>query len=220
MKRGFTLAEVLITLGIIGVAAAMTLPALINKIHDKQYKVAYKKAYRNLSVAFLNMRAAGEYLSPYDNYYIGDTDENRGVMYSPNIGENFKLIAKYFKSAKVCFDRNADKCWYCNGEAGKYGSAPPAYVGCTVNSYAFVDASGMAWYLYSNSEYPVLVDVNGNKKPNKLGQDRFVMKFASNADKSVSYTSEADIIAPWNDKTVKGRWCPSGSCLYQSWLLE
>lgn len=31
MKNGFTLAEVLITLGIIGVVAAMTLPVLIQK---------------------------------------------------------------------------------------------------------------------------------------------------------------------------------------------
>ena len=33
----FTMAEVLITLGVIGIVAAMTLPALINKIHLTQY---------------------------------------------------------------------------------------------------------------------------------------------------------------------------------------
>ena len=40
----FTLAEVLITLGIIGVVAAMTMPTLMNQTQGAQYKTAYKKA--------------------------------------------------------------------------------------------------------------------------------------------------------------------------------
>lgn len=43
-KNAFTLAEVLITLGIIGVVAAMTMPTLINQTNGAQYKAAYKKA--------------------------------------------------------------------------------------------------------------------------------------------------------------------------------
>ena len=42
--NGFTLAEVLITLGIIGVVAAMTMPTLMNSTQGAQYKAAYKKA--------------------------------------------------------------------------------------------------------------------------------------------------------------------------------
>ena len=45
MKRGFTLAEVLITLGIIGVIAALTIPALITKYQKRQTAVALKQAY-------------------------------------------------------------------------------------------------------------------------------------------------------------------------------
>lgn len=47
----FTLAEVLITLGIIGVVAAMTMPTLINQTNGAQYKAAYKKALSVLSQA-------------------------------------------------------------------------------------------------------------------------------------------------------------------------
>ena len=43
-RFGFTLAEVLITLGIIGVVAAMTMPTLMNSTQGAQYKAAYKKA--------------------------------------------------------------------------------------------------------------------------------------------------------------------------------
>ena len=47
--NGFTLAEVLITLGIIGVVAAMTMPTLINQTNGAQYKAAYKKALSAIS---------------------------------------------------------------------------------------------------------------------------------------------------------------------------
>ena len=50
-RFGFTLAEVLITLGIIGVVAAMTMPTLMNSTQGAQYKAAYKKALSALSQA-------------------------------------------------------------------------------------------------------------------------------------------------------------------------
>ena len=59
---GFTLAEVLITLGIIGVVVAMTLPALIGKYQEKQWKVAYKRHIRGFSQAFLQLQENGELL--------------------------------------------------------------------------------------------------------------------------------------------------------------
>ncbi len=46
-KQGFTLAEVLITLGIIGVVAVMTMPTLMNSTQGAQYKAAYKKSTIN-----------------------------------------------------------------------------------------------------------------------------------------------------------------------------
>ena len=50
-RLGFTLAEVLITLGIIGVVAAMTMPTLMNSTQGAQYKTAYKKALSAISQA-------------------------------------------------------------------------------------------------------------------------------------------------------------------------
>src|SRR5574344_495904 len=48
-KSGFTLAEVLITLGIIGVVAAMTIPTLISSTNSTEYKSAFKKAISSVS---------------------------------------------------------------------------------------------------------------------------------------------------------------------------
>ena len=50
-RFGFTLAEVLITLGIIGVVAAMTMPTLMNQTNGAQYRTAYKKALSAISQA-------------------------------------------------------------------------------------------------------------------------------------------------------------------------
>lgn len=44
MKKGFTLAEVLITLGIVGVVSALTLPTLINNFRAKTLETSFKKA--------------------------------------------------------------------------------------------------------------------------------------------------------------------------------
>lgn len=58
---GFTLAEVLITLGIIGVVAAMTMPTLINSTQGAQYKTAYKKSLTVLSQAVTMNIALNDY---------------------------------------------------------------------------------------------------------------------------------------------------------------
>lgn len=56
-KNGFTLAEVLITLGIIGIIAAMTLPSLIGNYKRKVVVNRLKKTYSVLSQAFERTRA-------------------------------------------------------------------------------------------------------------------------------------------------------------------
>ena len=51
MKKAFTLAEVLITLGIIGVVAALTLPSLMTDIGNKKLKTQFFKTYTDLNQA-------------------------------------------------------------------------------------------------------------------------------------------------------------------------
>ena len=60
-KSAFTLAEVLITLGIIGVVAAMTMPTLMNSTNGAQYRTAYKKALSVLSQAVVLNVALDDY---------------------------------------------------------------------------------------------------------------------------------------------------------------
>lgn len=55
LKIGFTLAEVLITLGIIGIVAAMTIPTVIAKHKEKQNVSKLKKVYSTLSQAMTSI---------------------------------------------------------------------------------------------------------------------------------------------------------------------
>ena len=64
-KKGFTLAEVLITLGIIGVVAAMTIPTLIQNTNSVKFASQFKKSISTLSQAALMAQAQ------YDVDYAG-----------------------------------------------------------------------------------------------------------------------------------------------------
>ena len=52
-KKAFTLAEVLITLGIIGVVAAMSIPTLIANINSAKFSSQFKKSFATLNQAAL-----------------------------------------------------------------------------------------------------------------------------------------------------------------------
>ena len=71
MKRlkGFTLAEVLITLAIIGVVAAISIPSVISNSQQQEFKTGLRKAVSVLNSAItMNIAIDGE--SPYDNKMI------------------------------------------------------------------------------------------------------------------------------------------------------
>lgn len=68
-NRGFTLAEILITLGIVGVVAALTIPNLITSYKAHQYKSKFLKVYSTLSQVTLNMKEDGISTNPKDHAF-------------------------------------------------------------------------------------------------------------------------------------------------------
>ena len=160
----FTLAEVLITLGIICIVAAMTVPALINTINDMHYKSAYKKAVSALANAVD--------LANADNLLVDSPTTTGGTPRPTAFDSNFLSIMSKFSVAKTCSDVGTDyaNCWEDSGE--KYGGTG-TYPSGTV--YAFIDNSGMAWCQYWRGALLFFVDTNGFKIPNRWGKDRFVL---------------------------------------------
>lgn len=97
---GFTLAEVLITLGIIGIVAAMTLPSLIQKQRDKEIIVRVRKLYSDISNAAL--KAQSNYGVVGDNSQLFNPD-NTHLQTAQN-------LVKYFNGAKLCKSSSQKDC--------------------------------------------------------------------------------------------------------------
>lgn len=218
-RCGFTLAEVLITLALVGIVAALTIPTLIAKYQEAQYRATYKKVYSTLNQALKYASEDAEIdlginANRLEDAYNGDS----------NIGEIFKYISRYYNAKTTCFDNNSDKCWACeDGESGcttscDFSTGAPEWLGCRKSSYAFIDANGVAYYLYRNTEYPILIDVNGKRKPNQLGRDRFVFKFGNSLTPNKEYPDFVDAVLPLEDQIKKDRWCPQGNCLFKTWI--
>lgn len=94
-KNAFTLAEVLITLGIIGVVAALTLPSLIQHFKDQAIIAQTKKSYSNFLNA-LNLMKTEEGGTDY-TVIFGEHETSATIAQS---------LAKYYNGAKVCTNSN------------------------------------------------------------------------------------------------------------------
>lgn len=100
-EKAFTLAEVLITLGIIGIVAAMTLPALVADYKDKELATRTRKAVSTIQQAA--QLAQNAYNTPGDNSSLFDITKT-----SEEVTKNF---AKYFNGAKYCEpDKGSKEC--------------------------------------------------------------------------------------------------------------
>ena len=80
MKKGFTLAEVLITLAIIGVVAALTIPSVIVRTQQQEFKTAAKKAHSVLSQAVQLTEVKDGYTFTDEGYFIEALIKNMNVV--------------------------------------------------------------------------------------------------------------------------------------------
>ena len=181
-NKAFTLAEVLITLGIIGIVAAMTLPAVINKIQNKDKSAKLKKFYSTLNQAILR--------SSVDN---GDPEgwiNNLKYHNAEALYEWFEqYIMKYMVDIKNCRNGNVDCAagyTYCNkpGQCTSSSTIIKNYV-----LYMFSDGSMIVSLTGGNPDSEgitqslilhILFDTNGYSKPNTFGQDIFSFRVLIN----------------------------------------
>ena len=183
-RAAFTLAEVLITLGIIGVVAALTLPTLIQNHQKQVYVTQLKKAYSTLNNA-INKMAVDEGVVDWSQTFCGSTqfwgDNDINVSIAKQ-NECYDRILKQFNVMKkkqvgvVCSEP------WCMYGYDNYGSGKEFVdVGNTystidnLNNFMFVTSDGMTYlFLCGGGFSHIGVDVNGIAKgPNKVGRDYF-----------------------------------------------
>lgn len=185
-KRAFTLAEVLITLGIIGIVASLTIPTLIANYQKQAYAVGLKKAYSNSLQAFSLM--ANDAGTPGDLSSIFDTNQ---------VAVLASRISPYFKASKTCaYPIPSSQCFTQEKGNTPSGVNRANYVG--EMSYSFITLDGMSVGVVlfyqttpcTTTEWTLTkvcgtlyVDVNGLKGPNNFGRDIFSFAIANDNNK-------------------------------------
>ncbi len=153
MRRGFTLAEVLITLAIIGVVAALTIPSVVKNYKATQLESQFRKAYSQATQAALRMQVQ-QGGSVYD--FSDDVNEFRNKFMS------YFSVINDCKTA--CFN-NSDYKSYNKNTAYTYFFAR-----------SFITKDGMYYNFYKGASQNIYIsiDINGFKKgPNLWGHDVF-----------------------------------------------
>lgn len=170
MKKAFTLAEVLITLGIIGVVAALTMPSLMANYKKSVAKNQFKKTYSTLTNAFnQTVQDLGESVDCSDESYTSEACKELWNEFVKNLN-----VVKYCETdayAQGCVPNYSPENFPWTQGCGGF-SAPqikekqPAAV--------LADGSIIFPYGWQKTLYPGIgFDINGFKKPNVGGQDVF-----------------------------------------------
>ncbi len=197
-KIGFTLAEVLITLAVIGVVAALTIPTLAKNYQNAQYLSALKKAYTQMNQVFLRMAVDSGQSDSISSYFVytGNSADSQN--------QSGDAIAKYYNLAKNC--RSASSALGCvatyNNNIDGTSSSNTAFDNRS-DYYKFLTKDGMSfsfglmsassgnhscnYHVVPDPNSPlynvcgwVIIDVNGFKKPNFMGRDVFMFEITSN----------------------------------------
>lgn len=159
-KKAFTLSEVLITLGIIGMVAALTMPAVIANYQKQETVSRLQKVYSVLSQA-VKRAELSEGEIKYWNFSL--LPEN---FYKTYI-RPYITVSQEFINSDPPFDISY-KC--LNGRiCNTYGS----YSNKSVPKIILNDGSMIIFDFLGNNYEVILTDINGYKKPNTWGKDMF-----------------------------------------------
>ena len=176
--RGFTLAEVLITLVIIGVIASMTIPTLMNNTNKQEYVSKLKKTYSTFAQA--TNRIISEQGMPRGDIGGWATDsDNVAALYKKHLSN-----AKECLNGQGCFEnvvyKNLNGSNFKNLDADSNANYRKFILadGTSVLIGRVTQSCGQNWDGKSDDCFQIYVDINGAKKPNKAGHDlySFVVK--------------------------------------------
>lgn len=214
--KGFTLAEVLITLGIIGIVAEITIPTLMHDLKQQELKAAFKKAYSVASQAWMQVVAEnpGTYIARGGWGCTWPTGETQDYNASDGRSTAFKAKMDVVKSCT-----NYSGCWADSFEY-VYDITP-----CSSTGSSWMTKDGMCWAMASCDDTHIMLDTNCAKKPNKIGQDIFSFLLGSDGvvyfwiDDTSSTgkpVSRGGVCPEYSDPaTINGR-----SVSFKSWLYS
>ena len=185
-KIAFTLAEVLITLGIIGVVAAMTMPSLITNYRVKETVSKLKKVNTTFNNAFLQAKEENGEISDWglSNSTL-DTDTDDGSIANSNYGRDkfLEILSRHLKTISMCkYSDNSCEVYRPTNLQGDIDNSDSysnrlVLADGTIIGHLYLNntACNTNWGsgALSQSCGSFKVDLNGSKKPNMYGKDIF-----------------------------------------------
>lgn len=168
-KFAFTLSEVLVTMGIIGVISALTVPTLVNNYQRKALSLQLRKTVTDIENA-VDMLITEE----------GKTKFSATSYYNNLDG----FVTNRLKTIKTCSKDETNEC-FANEQYGTINDNTKKTFTCEGNSYVLANSAAICMYkkstLYMGTPV-VVVDVNGQEGPNIGGRDMFTFVITSNGE--------------------------------------
>ncbi len=158
-SAAFTLAEVMVTLGIIGVVSAMTVPTLMQNYQRQSYVTQLHKVYNELSQALLR------YQTDKNAINFKEAGLSGSEAYTEFQKNYFKVVQDCGTTQTPCFASSYKKM------SGSSTNFKCKYGCMSLASGAAIGGYGNG----TNGVYEIVVDVNGQKGPNIFGRDAFTM---------------------------------------------
>lgn len=223
--KAFTLAEVLITLGIIGVVAALTIPTLVANYQKTQYATQLKKFYATFNQALKQYTADNS--CPDDLLCTGLFENTADPDYQNTTGD---ALVKYFKVSKngraggcyPAFEARTIHTKYDLSDAGSIG-CPGGYQFITIDGI-YVQFSSFSTCLDAGSARHITgqmnqrcgvvdIDLNGVKPPNAWGRDIFRFNITNGKGASLYPAGGIDDShdTPWRTDAGTPQECYSGN---------
>lgn len=176
-RFGFTLAEVLITLGIIGVVAAMTMPTLMNSTQGAQYKTALKKVISSISQGITLNYAITEYDFGTADAYTADATNTVALMLGDRMNvEEVDLDTSEYDAYSIAENSDTEGTdEFKADESGTLDDFTSTTTSASSDYNALLFADG-TMFIYSTKDSDCdaagecigYIDVNGTKGPNKI----------------------------------------------------
>ena len=183
----FTLSEVLITMSIVGVVSALTVPTLMKNYQKKAQSVQFRKVVTEFTNAIdLTMTEEGKNSITTTSIF---TDTN-GV-------DNF--VNNHLKKIKTCSSNDVGECFSPSNYKSVDGSTNAAMT-CDGNSYVLANSAAIC-IKQRDESLEVITDTNGAEKPNVGGRDIFTFYIQKNG--KLSSSGDGDVSNATSVNTCK-----------------
>ena len=190
----FSLAEVLIVIGLIGIVASLTLPNLNSSTNKKEMVTRYMKVYAELSAA------AGSAVAKYGPITSWVANASTDTEKSTIVGKRLLSYMKVSKECGIDTDNTNAKC----GTSGtvKYmktsGGAGGIYTDSNKNDYKAILANGISISISGYGTPSIEVDIDGRQNSYMWGKDYFGFNIDSDTGEVKPYgwdKTEADMLS-------------------------